>query len=123
VAQLLPALPGGYAYRILFSQRDLHEVVASQRSMLDRLGRVGANLSSEQLTVLYQKQLGRVERWIAQQPNATCLTVRHREVILNPHGAARAINDYLDGGLDVEAMAAVVDPRLYRQQASQDAGP
>src|SRR3569833_79554 len=44
VHSLLPALPGGYEYRVLFMLRDMHEVLASQDTMLRRLGRCGADL-------------------------------------------------------------------------------
>src|SRR5947209_18564630 len=42
VSQLLYDLPAGEAYRILFMDRDLDEVLASQEKMLARLGRSAA---------------------------------------------------------------------------------
>jgi hypothetical protein len=57
VAHLLPCLPAGEEYRIVFMHRDLHEVVASQRAMLARLARAGARLSDSVLARTYTRQL------------------------------------------------------------------
>src|SRR5688572_8703668 len=40
-------LPSSHQYRVIFMRRDLNEVVASQQSMLDRIGRKGAGLPPE----------------------------------------------------------------------------
>ena len=42
VLPLIPSLPPGESYRLVVIQRDLGEVLDSQRRMLDRLGREGA---------------------------------------------------------------------------------
>src|SRR5437667_7646663 len=42
ISQLLYDLPASERYRILFMQRDLGEVLASQEKMLVRLGRIAA---------------------------------------------------------------------------------
>jgi hypothetical protein len=38
-------------------------------------------------------------------------------MIQNPAAECRRINDFLGGGLDVDAMAQTVDPTLYRNRA------
>jgi hypothetical protein len=37
-------------------------------------------------------------------------------LVRGPEGAAREVSEFLGGGLDVEDMAAVVLPSLYRQR-------
>ena len=44
---LLPDLPSNYQYKIIFINRNLEEVVASQTKMLQRTGRVGANMPAD----------------------------------------------------------------------------
>src|SRR5215212_2341111 len=50
---LLPDLPQEHEYRVLFMRRDMDEVLASQRAMLARLRRTGADLSPERLADLF----------------------------------------------------------------------
>ena len=41
IAQLIPVLPLGFGYRVIFMERDIVEVLSSQRHMLERLGEQG----------------------------------------------------------------------------------
>jgi hypothetical protein len=121
VAQLLPELPtetqGRPAhYRVVFMERDLEEVLASQQTMLNRQGRRGANLERGRLADVFKEQLRKVHCAIDDR-NISCLVVRHANAIRNPRSVAESVNSFLDGSLDVAAMAAVVDPALYRERA------
>ena len=62
VPQLLPKLPSGQPYRIIFMQRPLSEVIPSQDKLLERLGKKGSKLTPEKLAETYQKQLKQVEQ-------------------------------------------------------------
>lgn len=115
---LLPDLPPGYDYRVLFMHRDRGEVLASQRAMLQRLDRRGADLPPERLAEVFSKQLQRVQDWIAQQPDVAALDVDYRSVLKSAAPEAGRINAFLGGGLDEAAMAAAVEPSLYRQRAA-----
>ena len=120
VAQLLPELPtetnGKPAYyRIVFMERDLDEVLASQHTMLHLQGRKGANLERSRLANVFEQQLQKVHRFIDDR-NISCLVVRHAIAIREPRSVAESVNSFLDGSLDVAAMAAVVDPALYRER-------
>ena len=113
---LLPHLPSGHRYRIVFVDRDLREVLASQRAMLDHLGRRGAALPPGRLADVFTAQVERVLEWAARQQNVALLRVNYRDLIDEPRAQARRINTFLGGTLDEAAMAAVVDPSLYRQR-------
>jgi len=114
---LLRDLPPSHEYRVILLNRDLDEVLASQRTMLERSGKKGADLPPERLAAVFRQQLTQLDSWLAQQPNFRVLKVSHRECIQNPASVASAVNQFLDGGLDETAMAAVIDPELYRQRA------
>lgn len=113
---LLPDLPDGYAYRVVLMGRDMSEVLASQRAMLDRLGRRGADLSPERLAEVFAAQLRRVRDWAARRPHVALLDVDYHHVIQDPAGQARRVNQFLGGRLDERAMSAAVEPTLYRQR-------
>lgn len=121
VAQLLPYLAGDSVYRVLFMDRDLSEVLSSQRVMLQNLGRPPADLSDAQLEAAFRHQLRQVRLWLARQPNVKTLFVSHREVVDAPLTVARRVNEFLGGGLDTAAMAEVVEPSLYRQRTAHNA--
>jgi len=74
IAQLLPHLSSRFEYRIVFMERDLEEVVISQRKMLDRLGKRKAD-DVYPLTLIetYKKQLQKAKRWLSSRENIKVL--------------------------------------------------
>jgi hypothetical protein len=116
---LIQRLPPNLEYRVIFMQRDLSEVVASQRAMLQQLGRPGANIPDSKLAAIFEGQLAEALQRVANNPNFHILPVQHREVIQQPAVVAQRIAAFLDGGLDSERMAAAVEPGLYRQRRQQ----
>ena len=116
VYMLLYDLPLDYHYRVVFMRRDLREVVASQQAMLARRGEEGAGLSASQMAAVFERQLAKVDAWLAEQPQFEVLQVDYQRVIGDPCSVGRRVNEFLGAKLDVTAMAAVVDPALYRQR-------
>ena len=43
--------------------------------------------------------------------------MQYNEVMKDPRTAAEKVNEFLGGGLDVDAMSAVADPKLHRNRA------
>lgn len=123
VAQLLPKLPdiieGKPArYRIVFMDRDLGEVIRSQRTMLDRQGKTGANLDASQLADVFASQLKVLYDFLSER-QIPWLLVRHADAIRDPSAVARQLNEFFAGTLDEQAMTNAVDPTLYRERSVQ----
>lgn len=116
---LLPHLPADREYRVLFMQRDLNEIIASQRAMLQQQGRPVATLSDSKLGEIFEKQLADVRQWLSRNPNFQVLNLQHRDVIEMPLTVAQQIATFLGGELDPRRMAAAVEPSLYRQRQKQ----
>lgn len=116
IHMLLTDLPDDYQYKVLFMRRALDEVVASQRKMLERSGKKGAALSADALSKVFQGQLTKIDAWLSSRPNIDVLDIQHRSLIQGPATIAQEANTFLGGGLDTEAMAAVIDPALYRNR-------
>ena len=114
IAQLLEYLPDE-KYRLVFMERDLSEVISSQRAMLDRTGKQGARLTDEHLAKVFSKQILLVDGIIAAK-NMPVLRVSYRSCVETPEAVATDVNLFLPCGLDERAMAASVDTRLYRQR-------
>jgi len=116
VAPLLAALPAGLPCRIILSERDLGEVLDSQERMLERR-KQPLPATPERRKLLrdeYGRTLARVKAALGRRPQTELLVVEHRAAILNPAAVAARVNAFLGGGLDVEKMAAAIDPALHR---------
>jgi hypothetical protein len=114
---LLPELPAGFHYRVILMERDLSEVIQSQRAMLRRHDRGGADLSPEALARVFTSQLHRVREWLGRQPHVSLLEVRYRDVVDQPVAEAARVNAFLGGMMDVATMSAAVDRELYRHRS------
>jgi hypothetical protein len=98
--------------------RDLREVIPSQRVMLDRLNKPGGALSDADLMKTLDAQVQQIERLIAQRSNMSCLFVNYGDAITDPPATAARVNQYLGGGLNESNMAAAVDGSMQRQRAT-----
>lgn len=116
ISELLKNLPPGHNYKVLFMRRSTEEILASQKQMLVRSGKPTDKVSDEKLAELYQKHLGKVESWLAQQPNFAVLYVDYNQLLADPRPQIDQIQRFLDKPVDVEKMAEIVDPNLYRQR-------
>lgn len=114
---LVPSLPTDLDYRVVFMIRDLDEVARSQATMLARHAKAGAALTPEQLAAAYRVQLDKTFAWLDANPRFEVLRVQFAELIKDPGSGIAAINGFLGGTLDEQAMAAVIDPDLYRNRS------
>lgn len=114
---LLMYLPARYRYQVVFIHRNLGEVVASQKIMLERRDKVGAALSESQLISVLEKQRDKALIWLRAQSNCEVIEIKHAEVISDPQKQMERINSFLGGQLDVQAMAGAVNPALHRHKS------
>jgi hypothetical protein len=114
ISQLLLGLPVGHDYRILFMERPLPEVVASQAEMIRRRGTTGPTLSEEALIAGFQAHLNQVNAWLRKKPNISVCTVEYHQVLRDARGVSEKLQRFLRRTLDGEAMANQVDTSLYR---------
>ncbi len=99
-------------------RRNLDEVLASQRKMLDRVGAPGATLNESQLKLIYANQIQQSLRWLGEHRDyIRVLEVEYGDLVSEPSIAAKVVNNHLDRILDEEAMAAVVNPSLRHNRS------
>jgi len=113
---LLLDMPTDRKYRVVFMNRDIQEVVASQNTMLERQGKSTGDLSEQKLVEMFQAQMAKVDHYVHQQPNFEILYVTYNDVLKDPAPSVQAVNAFLGGDLNTDAMLAVVDPALYRNR-------
>ena len=116
VSSLIEHLPEDNNYAVLFLNRNLHEVLASQAKMLARRGETSAT-SDERLLELFQAHLGRVKALLGTRPRFRLCELEYQKVVAEPRAEAERIRAFLGRPLDVEAMARAVDPSLHRNRA------
>lgn len=117
VSALLEQLPRDRRYKVLFLERDLGEVLASQRRMLRRRGRDADAAADGRLASLFVRHLATVRERLAERPEMTVEFVRYDQVIADPGAAARRFAVFLARAFDEAAAARAVDRSLYRQRA------
>lgn len=118
IVQLIPFLPSQFSYRVIFIERNIGEVLASQRKMLQRQGKSGGTLSDGQLGKIFERQVHEVKEGLTQR-NTLMLDVAYSEALQRPLEIAGKIREFLGENLDVCAMAAAVDPKLYHQRCKR----
>lgn len=116
VSALLSDLPNDMPYKILFMQRHLDEVIASQRAMLQRQGKA-LRPDDQDMTQRFDRHIRDVLTWLTRQPHMPFLVVHYNAVLADPSAHAQTINLFLDRRLHVKRMVAVVEQQLYRNRA------
>ncbi len=129
VSPLIPFLPPEYDYRVISMERDLDEIMASQRVMLDRqVNRDVRQSDDEALARAYRRQREKVNLWLADQANVRTCFVSYRQALTSPRKTEMAVATFLDETgafqgivnestvreLAATRMAAVIDPRLHQ---------
>jgi hypothetical protein len=116
VTGLIMYLPPGFHYKVILMERDLPEVLSSQRKMLGRLGKRDDEIPDDRLTKIYQEHWKQVIAWLSRQSNVEVLYANYNEMVSDPAGSLTRIHTFLGREMKLEAMARVVDKQLYRER-------
>jgi hypothetical protein len=119
ISHLIYELPTNLQYKVVFMVRNLDEVIASQSSMLDRMGREGAPVTNVELKRVFHRHLEQIREWLGRNKNFETLFIDHHDLMANPVREIERINAFFGGKLDTQKMAAMIDPTLYRERASK----
>ena len=115
ISHLLSCLPLQLDYKVVFMERDLGEVLASQRKMLENQGRSEEKMSDERLGQIFAQQLRQVKQMLVDRQIST-IFLDYKCVLEDPVGISTQLRDFLGNDLDQQAMRHVVDHNLYRQR-------
>lgn len=115
VSPLLKHLPPEYPYKVIFMQRNIEEVIASQKQMLVRRGEA-QRFEDQDLDRMFQNHLRQVDQWLRDQQNFKVLYVDYNQLLEQPLKHIAKIKEFLKNGVDDATMAAVIDRSLYRQR-------
>jgi hypothetical protein len=118
VSQLLYDLPRSEKFKVIFMERNLDEMIASQDKMLERLNRPSA--PREQVRQAFSTHLQKVRDWLGTQQNIEVLYLSYNELIERPDEHAKRIGAFLAGKVDPVKMCEAIVPSLYRNRQGKD---
>ncbi|HKJ25889.1 MAG TPA: sulfotransferase family protein [Myxococcota bacterium] len=120
---LAPRLPEGPRYRVLWMERDLDEVVRSQRALLETLGRPPEDdLADARAAEILAQQLAEAAAALDARGDVRRIAVSHARLLAEPGPSVARIAAFLGVPLDLSAMAAAVDPALHRVRSEGASG-
>jgi hypothetical protein len=116
ITQLLMSIPPGRDYRVIFMERPLPEVLASQDEMLRRRGKSDI-VSHDVMAKAFASHMSEIVSWFETRSEIPVLRLGYRRLLQNPRPNAEAVLDFLKIDLDLDAMTRQVDPSLYRNRS------
>ena len=117
ISELLFFLPRGRDYKVIFMERPLPEVLASQDEMLKRR-RSTELVDHALLTQAFREHMQQIVSWLELRNEIPVCRMGFRKLLRDPTGSAQTICDFLELNLNVEEMARAVDISLYRNRCS-----
>jgi hypothetical protein len=118
ISKLLLSIPQGHEYRVIFMQRPLPEIIASQDQMLRRRGTFKEGANPAAISAAFEKHLHEVDTWLDGKSYVKMLRVPYHDALERPKEIAKQIGDFLQLDLNLAAMTQQVDASLYRNRAT-----
>jgi len=116
VSVLLYNLPAGKHYKIIFMERKMEEMIASQNKMLERKDLTKNESGDEKMGEFFKNHLNKIKQWFLGQKNMEILYVNYNSLIDDSQKNAENVNRFIGGNLDTVKMSSIVDKSLYRQR-------
>jgi hypothetical protein len=116
ISRLLLSLPASYEYRVIFMERPLPEVLASQDEMMRRRGTYKESASTVAIGAAFEKHLREVYAWLESKSYVKSIRVSYRDALSQPEQVSRQIGEFVGIPLDLNAMIEQVDSSLYRNR-------
>ncbi len=115
ISALLEYLPQEYSYRIIFMERAIKEILASQRKMLARRNEE-SKVDDAEMEDQFRKHLSVIKPWLVRQPNMEVIYVSYNSMVNDPAILCKMVIDFLGLPLEYERMLAVPNEKLYRNR-------
>lgn len=117
ISSLLEYLPPTYQYKIIFMERDLSEVLASQQKMLANR-QEASHVTDAEIRAQFEQHLSAIKYWLARQPNMEIMYVSYNAMLAEPESLVKRVAEFIALPLDIEKMLSVPNQALYRNRFS-----
>ena len=115
ISALLEYLPATHSYKVIFMEREIQEILASQRKMLGRRGEA-SSVDDDQMAQKFRNHLSVLKPWLARQPQMDVLYISYNALMADPAPYCQQVIGFTGRPLDRERMLAVPNARLYRNR-------
>src|SRR5215469_13843537 len=117
ISKLLLSLPAGHEYRVMFMQRPLPEVLASQDQMLRRRGTYKEGVNPAAIRAAFEKHLADVYAWLDARLYVKTLRLGYHDVLREPKEISHKLVEFIEQPLNMDAMIQQIDSSLYRNRS------
>jgi len=117
ISGLLENLPQEYFYKIIFMEREIKEILASQHKMLAHRNEE-LKATDIEIEGQFQKHLSALKPWLVRQPNMEVLYINYNALLADPELFCRRLIEFTSTPLDLGRMLSVPTRDLYRNRAS-----
>lgn len=117
ISALLEYLPPEYSYKVIFMEREIQEILASQQKMLARRNET-SQIDDAEMDAKFRQHLSVVKPWLARQPNMDLLYVNYNALMSDPEPQCKRVVEFIHAPLNLSRMLEVPNAALYRNRAS-----
>lgn len=117
ISGLLEHLPQEYSYKVIFMEREIKEILASQRKMLAHRNEE-LKATDIEIERQFQKHLSALKPWLVRQPNMEVLYINYNAFLADPELFCKHLIEFTSTPLDLGRMLAVPTRDLYRNRVS-----
>lgn len=120
ISLLLPALPRRHKYKVIFMQRPVEEVAASQLKMLQRRFPAKTHAAPEKMAASLRQHRDETLALLRSQKNIELLEVSYPDLVRAPAEWLPRLAAFLAPRwpLATESLPAIIKPALHRQRTS-----
>jgi len=108
----LNLLPTDYQYKIIFVERNIDEIISSQKKMLINMGKKNT-FSNQVLKIVFEKEIQKTKQWLLKN-KFEVLYVWYNLILSDPKKQMERVKNFVESDVDLDKMVSTVDPKLYR---------
>ncbi len=117
ISALLEYLPPQQHYKVIFMEREIEEILASQQKMLSRRNEK-SEIEDAAMQEQFEQHLAAVKYWLGRQANIDVIYVEYKRMMVDAGEYCQQIADFIGIPMNVEKMRAVPNGSLYRNRAA-----
>jgi hypothetical protein len=115
ISPLLEFLPPDHSYQVIFMERDMQEILASQRKMLANRNEP-SKADDVAMEAEFRRHLSVLKPWLARQANMDVMYVSYNALMSDPQPLCERVVEFISAPLDVSRMLRVPKGELYRNR-------
>jgi hypothetical protein len=120
ISFLLTYLPNDYFYKVVFLERNLKEIQASQLKMLSQIKEGAETQNEEKMAIIFQKHLENTKKLLHEKKQFDTQFINYNSLLYSPITELEKLNQFLNGRLNTSSVFGVIDTSLYRNRFTEE---